>query len=200
MKCAPTLLLGVALTTSAPLVDGGMINGVVGTAPVFAADDTSAGMSSVSDSKLSVGAASTGDKGARKTVTRGVNIENADYHGKDLSGVSFQQSLVRGTNFKDAKLMAAGFFDADLSNCSFESANLNQANLELANLSGANMKNAVVTEAYISGATKMEPTNIEGADFTDTFLRKDQVMYLCAIAKGTNPVTGVDTRDSLGCP
>lgn len=63
MKCAPALLLGVALTTSAPLVDGGMASGVLGTAPVFAADDTSAGMSSVSDSKLSVGAASTGDKG-----------------------------------------------------------------------------------------------------------------------------------------
>ena len=46
--------------------------------------------------------------GARKTVTRGVNIENADYHGKDLSGVSFQQSLVRGTNFKGSKLVAAG--------------------------------------------------------------------------------------------
>lgn len=29
--------------------------------------------------------------------------------------------------------------------------------------SGANMKNAVVTEAYVSGATKMEPANIEGA-------------------------------------
>ncbi len=29
--------------------------------------------------------------------------------------------------------------------------------------SGANMKNAVVTEAYVSGATKMEPGNVEGA-------------------------------------
>lgn len=78
---------------------------VLGASPVFADDK---GMSSVSDSKLSVGAASTGDKGARKTVTRGVNIENADYHDKDLSSVSFQQSLVRGTNFKNAKLVAAG--------------------------------------------------------------------------------------------
>ncbi|CAN0234208.1 unnamed protein product [Ectocarpus sp. 6 AP-2014] len=199
-RCVPAVLLGVALTTSAPLLDSPATHtAVLGASPVFADDK---GMSSVSDSKLSVGAASTGDKGARKTVTRGVNIENADYHDKDLSSVSFQQSLVRGTNFKNAKLVAAGFFDADLSNCNFESANMNQANLELANLSGANMRNALVTEAYVSGATKMEPSIIEGADFTDTFLRKDQVRYLCGLetAKGTNPVSGVDTRDSLGCP
>lgn len=48
--------------------------------------------------------------GARTTVTRGVNIEGADFHGKDMSGVSFQQSLVRGTNFNNAKLVAAGRF------------------------------------------------------------------------------------------
>ena len=36
-----------------------------------------------------------------------------------------------------------------------------------ASVSGANMKNAVVTEAYVSGATKMEPADIEGAgEFT----------------------------------
>lgn len=53
--------------------------------------------------------------GARKTVTRGVNIENADFHDKDMSGVSFQQSLVRGTNFKDAKLVAAGIAEVNFS-------------------------------------------------------------------------------------
>lgn len=62
-KCLPALLLGLALTTSTPLVDSNPANGLFGTAPVFAQDDTSAGMSSVGDSKLSYGAASTGDKG-----------------------------------------------------------------------------------------------------------------------------------------
>ncbi|CAM9257453.1 unnamed protein product [Ascophyllum nodosum] len=206
-KSVPVVLLGVAFTCMSPVTEDAIAFSSAGVGPtkasstvVLAAEDTNKGMSSVSDSKLKFGAASTGDKGARKTVTRGVNIENADFHSKDMSGVSFQQSLVRGTNFKDAKLVAAGFFDADLSNCILEGANLNQANLEMTNLSGANMKNAVVTEAYVSGATKMEPADIEGADFTDTFLRKDQVKYLCEIAKGTNPVTGVDTKDSLGCP
>ncbi|KAG5176733.1 hypothetical protein JKP88DRAFT_202926 [Tribonema minus] len=157
------------------------------------------GASSVSDTKMLSGAASTLDTGSRKIITRGVNLENADFHGKDMSGVSFQQSLVRGTNFASSKLIGSGFFDADLSNCDFTNANMNQANLEMANLKGSILKNAIVTEAYVSGATKFEPKDIEGADFTDTFLRKDQIMYLCAIAKGTNPVTGVDTADSLSC-
>lgn len=63
------MLLGVALITSAPLVDDATAGrgGVLGASPVFAAD-TSQGMSSVSDSKLSVGAASTGDKGTSSRV------------------------------------------------------------------------------------------------------------------------------------
>lgn len=32
------------------------------------------------------------------------------------------------------------------------------------------MKNAVVTEAYVSGATKMEPANVEGAGERPMFL------------------------------
>jgi len=63
-------------------------------------------------------------------------------------------------------------------------------------------KNAIMKEMYVSGATLFTGVkNIEGTDWTDTYLRKDQQDYLCnhPTAKGINPVTGVSTRESLMC-
>ncbi|GMH95878.1 hypothetical protein TL16_g13247, partial [Triparma laevis f. inornata] len=72
----------------------------------------------------------------------------------------------------------------------------------MAQLNRANLKNAIVKEAYVGGTTLFEGIkSIEGADFSDTYLRADQKKLLCAhpTAKGTNPTTGVDTRESLMC-
>lgn len=154
-------------------------------------------------SKIMMGGASSGTKdalGSKKTITRGMNLEKADYSNQKLMGVSFQQSLIRSGSFKNTDLTGASFFDADLQGADMTGATLTQANLELCRMTDADLTNAVVTEAYVNGTTRLEVKSVEGADFTDTPLRKDQQKYLCAIAKGTNPKTKVDTRESLGCP
>jgi len=146
------------------------------------------------------GASSSGGLGTKKIITRGINLERADFAGKDLSGVSFQQSIVREANFKNAKLVGTTFFDADLAGTDFTGADMNQANLELARATDAIFTNAIATDMYVNGTTRMEPKSIEGADFSGTLWRKDQLNYLCKMATGTNPVTKVDTRESLMCP
>lgn len=72
----------------------------------------------------------------------------------------------------------------------FELANLRRADLTGANLSGA----------YIGSTTKFNGVLLEDSDWSDTLLRKDQQNYLCSLAKGTNPMSGIDTRESLFCP
>lgn len=57
-----------------------------------------------------------------------------------------------------------------------------------------------LTPPSLSPHPPTQGAKIDDTDWSDVVLRKDQQMYLCSIAAGTNPVTGVDTRESLVCP
>lgn len=166
----------------------------------FAADDLGATVGS--NAKITTGGASTLQSGRTIAITRGVNLDRSDFSNQNLKGVAFQQSIVRDSNFKGSNLVGASFFDATLDGSDFEDTDMTLANVEMAQFKRANMRNTVAREMYVSGATLFEGIkDIEGSDWTDTYLRADQKKLLCnhPTAKGTNPVTGVDTRESLMC-
>lgn len=129
----------------------------------------------------------------------GQNIEFENFDGRDLNGVEFRGTSAKRATFVNAQMHNCQFQKADLRYSDFTGADLSGAALELCTLTDAVFDNAIMEAAYI-GDGMADAKSIEGADFTDAIIASSYVQsQLCKKAKGTNPVTGVDTRDSLLC-
>lgn len=132
----------------------------------------------------------------------GTTISNQDFsnNSKSYKGKDFTQVIAQATNFANSNLQGCRFYKAFLVDTNFEAADLRGASLEDTSMDNANLKNALLNGAYFS-ASLFDIKSAEGADFTDASIPPKTLARLCdrEDVKGTNPVTGVDTRDSLMC-
>lgn len=131
----------------------------------------------------------------------GLDISNQDFSKGNYKGKDFTQVLARNTNFSGSNLAGCRFPKSYLIDANYEGADIRGVSFEGTNMEGTNLKDANASGAYF-GATIIDAANIENADFTDAQFPPKTLALMCdrPDMKGTNPTTGVDTRDSAMCP
>ena len=127
------------------------------------------------------------------------NQSNGNFENQKLEGSSFAGALARSANFSGAQLQGAIFTQGSFAGANFEGANLSDALMDRADFSGSNLKNSILTNVIASGSS-FANAEIEGADFSDALLDREDLRNLCRRASGSNPTSGITTRNSLNCP
>ena len=125
-------------------------------------------------------------------------ITGIDLHGQDLSKSSIAGATARDADLSDVNLEGTVVTLADLKGSNLNGINLTDTLADRVNFQKTDLRNAVLVNMIASGSS-FAGALISGADFSYAVLDSDDQKNLCAIAEGTNPITGIETRDSLEC-
>lgn len=126
---------------------------------------------------------------------RQCNLSGKSAVGFDLSGVIMTNTDVSKANFQEAQFSKAYLHESNFEEADFSNAIIDRASFTGSSLRGAIFKNTVLTGTSFSGA------DVENVDFTEAAIGSFDLRNLCKnpTLKGENPITGADTRFSLGC-
>lgn len=122
----------------------------------------------------------------------------SDYSGQDLLEFEMYNEDMGGVNFTDSTMVGSVVKGSSMEGANLTGANLSNSFFFQDSLNGANLTNAILIDAMLMQTT-FDGATIKGADFSYATITKENLEVLCKVAEGTNPVTGMDTRESLEC-
>lgn len=126
------------------------------------------------------------------------NQSGRDFSGQQLANTSFAGAVGKAATFAGANLHGAILTQGAFPQANFAGADLSDALMDRTDMSDTNLRGAVLVGVIAAGAN-FHGADVTDADFTDALLDRVDQRALCATASGTNPITGAETRLSLGC-